>query len=78
MKNNNGDQGDVKSSQIILTFAGPGSSEFQFNSEGITPAQVLGAAAWLDWYARRLFDSQSEQIARNKIVVPGVFPNIKL
>lgn len=57
-------------SYLRLDFQAPGSAEFAMNMENVTPAQMLAAAAWLDWYARKAFDASAARQAQQGIVVP--------
>ena len=61
---------DAPKPQIVIIFHAPGSAEFSLHAEGVSPAQMLGAAAWLDWYARRAFDATAQQQAQRGIIVP--------
>ena len=65
-------------SVLVFDFAGPGSSEFQMRQQHVTPAQMLVAASWLDWYAKRLFEQATARIERRQpqLIVPQ--PGVKL
>ena len=65
----NGDTPQPKSF-LRLDFQAPGSAEFAMTMENISPAQMLAAAAWLDWFARRAFDASAAQRAQQGIIVP--------
>ena len=59
-------------SVLVFDFAGPGSSEFQMRQQHVTPAQMLAAASWLEWYAKRLFEQATARIERRQpqLIVP--------
>ena len=71
----NGNGQEVPRSLLIIQFAAFGSAEFQIKTENVSPAQLIAAAAWLDWYARRQFDVALSQrsIAVPQVVLP---PNL--
>jgi len=73
MTDNDKSAPDTPLSVLIIQFAAPGAAEFQIKSENVTPAQLLAAATWLDWYARRMFDAVVEQ--RNVAVPQVVLPS---
>jgi len=69
MSENDNEEGAPRS-RLVIEFRAPGAVEFQMGAEGVSPGQVLAVAAWLDWYARRLFDQNAAAQAANRIVVP--------
>lgn len=74
MDEGNGNHGDSQppKSVLILEFRAPGSAEFAVHSENVSPAQILTAAAWLDWFARKQFDTAAKPgIAVPSLIVPG-------
>lgn len=69
----NGGHNEAKPiSKLVITFEAPGSSEMAVTSENVTPAQILGVAAWLDWWARQMFDEIQSQKSANRIIIPGM------
>lgn len=63
---------EPQASQLILTFQAVGSAEFAMQMANVTPAQILAAAAWLDWYARSQMDQMKAQLQAKgpRLVVP--------
>ena len=70
---NNGDPNAVPVSRLVIEFAAPGSAEMSMHSENVSPAQMLAAAAWLDWWARRAFDQAAQKAPRPPgLIVPQI------
>lgn len=67
-------------SRMVVTFVTPGSAEFTFHLENVTPAQMIGCAAWLDWYARHQFDlhAMNQMASAPKLIIPGAMPQRKM
>ena len=64
-------------SVIQVQFAGPGSAEFEFLTQNISPAQIYALKGWLDLYCLKVFQqveraqAQAQpQIARPDLVIP--------
>jgi hypothetical protein len=62
-------QEEKPKSILIIEFAEPGSAQFGIRTENATPAQILAAAAWLDWFARKQFDQMAQK--GPQLVVPA-------
>lgn len=77
---NGAGNGETPESMVVIRFAAPGAAEFGIKTQNVTPAQLLGAAAWLDWYARRIFEAQAARAEEaQRIAVPGVsIPSLNL
>ncbi len=67
---------DRPRSVLIIEFAAPGSAEFGMKTENVSPAQILAAAVWLDWYARHAFERIAQRSEANRIEVPGMAVNL--
>lgn len=50
-----------KESVLRIEFSFVGSADFTLQQENVTPAQILAAAGYLEWYAKMQFDMQVAQ-----------------
>jgi|GEM_PF-4061514 len=67
------DTGHPHTGLLMIEFRAPGASEFTLRTENVTPMQMLGVAAWLDWFAKQHLQSMTRsgpQIAVPHVVVP--------
>lgn len=72
MSDNGQQQPQSPRSVLVIEFIAPGSAEFSLKLDSVSPAQIIAAAAWLDWFARRSFDRNADKAEANRIQVPGV------
>ena len=70
-------QEETQHSILIIEFAAPGSAEFRMKSNHVSPAQIMSAAAWLNWYAQQMFEQTARQEAAKRIQVPGIAVDLK-
>ena len=72
--------GEVRKSQILITFKGPKSIEFEIKLSNVAASQMLLAAQWLDIRSRAFIEAvekgKQDQIARvenpdRQILLPG-------
>lgn len=66
----NGEESKGPASRIVIEFVAPGAAGFNSHLENINPAQILAAAAYLDWYGRKMLDAATQKQAAQGIIVP--------
>jgi hypothetical protein len=73
------DNDEAPASVLVIQFAAPGSAEFAFQANGVSPMQMLAAAAYLEEYARNVLRQQMLAKQVNKsIAIPTGFDARKL
>ncbi len=67
-------EGQIPPSVLAVEFTFPGSAEFAFHMQNVSPTQMMAAAAYLEWQAERMLEqaAQREEAARanGKLIVP--------
>jgi hypothetical protein len=65
-------------SVLVIQFSAPGSAEFAFQANGVSPTQMLAAAAYLDEFARHSLRQMYAAQAAKQVAVPVNFDPRKL